>query len=418
MRERITKKVVDAAVAPPSGELRIRDSGIPGFCLRVRGGRKVYAFRYGTGQRRSERWITIGEHGGPWRPGPDGKKRELTADLAREEATRLRGLVVSGADPAAHRDSERAIPLLKDFAARYLREHAQPNKAAQTADANERNLTNHILPAFGSRRLDHVTTADVTRWHLSMRESPVAANRSLALLSHLFTMARKWGVLPQAHPHPCMDVQRYKEAKRKRYLSELELVRLGAALAEAEAPKPPRRGVPSCDPYACAAIRALLFTGARIGEIVSLEWKMVDLDAGVAMQRRKGRGAEQQPIHLPPPLVQLLSDLPRRAGNPYVFPGKSQGRHISREGVSGTWWRVRESAGLDDVHIHDLRHSFASVAVAGGNTLAIIGGLLGHTQVQTTARYAHLSRDPLARAASETAKVIDAALRRGSGSGS
>lgn len=425
---RITKKVVDAAVGPEKGELRIRDDGIPGFYLRVTKRTKTYALRYGTGSRGAERWITIGEHGKAWRPGPDGQGRPLTADLARDEAMRLRGLVVAGEDPAAARNAAGGVPLLEVFAERYMREHVAPHRAAGTAAAYQRNLDTHILPALGKRRLSEITMVDVTRWHLSI-ETTTAANRSLATLSHIFTMARKWGVLEQAHPHPCRDVARHKEQRRQRYLSPDELARVGPALAAA---------LHGRGRSAVEALYALLFTGARVGEIVSLRWDEVAWNAagaGLAMKKRKHRGRTPLPIHLPPPLVSILKEITRLHGNPYLFPGRPRKidyvkdergkrrlkknappRHLTETGLTQRWGLIRATIGLEDVHLHDLRHSFASVAAGGGKSLPIIGALLGHTQAQTTARYAHLANSPLAKAADETASTIDDALK-GKGGG-
>lgn len=399
MRKRITKKVVDEAVAPASGELRIRDDAIPGFCLRVRGKRKTYFVRYGAGRRGSERWQRIGEHGQPWKPGPGGQERTLTVDLARSAAMQLRGLVEAGEDPAAHRD----IPTVAEFAARYMDERVKPHRAAGTVKAYGWSIDKHIAAAFGKRPLDDLTTADVTRWHQAMGRKPIAANRALAVLSNMYTMARKWAVLDQTHPHPCRDVQRYKERKRKRYLSPEELARLGEAMAGK-----------ARSPQSVLVLRALLYTGARVGEIVSLEWTEVAWnanDAGIALKVRKARGPDPQPIHLPPALVKLLKAHRKKLGKDekYLFPGEG-GDHLTRKAVEEVWWRLRALAGLEDVRLHDLRHTFASVAVTAGKSLPMIGALLGHTQTQTTARYAHLANDPQAKAAEETADAIAAAL--------
>lgn len=399
MIRRITKRTVDEAVAPAARELRIHDDAIPGFCLRVRGKRKTYFVRYSAGRRGSERWRRIGEHGQPWKPGPGGQERTLTADLARSAAMQLRGLVEAGEDPAANRE----IPTVEEFSARYIAEHVKPHRAEGTVRAYGWSIDNHIADAFGKRPLDDLTTADVTRWHQAMGKRPIAANRALAVLSNMYTMARKWGVLEQAHPHPCRDVPRYKERKRKRYLSPDELARLGEAMAGK-----------TKSPQSVLVIRALLYTGARIGEIVSLEWTEVAWDAqdaGIALKVRKARGPDPQPIHLPPPLVKLLKAHRKKLDKDekYLFPGEGR-EHLTRKAVEEVWWRIRAVAGLEDVRLHDLRHTFASVAVTAGKSLPMIGALLGHTQTQTTARYAHLANDPVAKAAGETADAIEAAL--------
>jgi integrase len=417
----LTKTRVEGVVVPPDGRSAYAwDLEVRGFGVRVlASGLRLYVFKYGLGRRGKSRWVTIGEHGSQWTPDPvTGLERRLVVAVAREEARRMRGEVLAGRDPAEAKRAARAMPTLKEFGERYLEEYSRPHKAEASAAGDEQNLK-HLVAKLGSMRMDQVMTSHVTRFHLERgTNAPVNANRCVGLLSHIFSMAVKWGVLPRTHFNPCTDVARFVETARKRYLSEQELVRVGAVLAEAEAgegiypegelpagKKRRRRRAPAIE-----VIRLLIFTGARIGEVVSLRWEHVDLERGVAMQKRKGHGAELQAIVLPAPARLLLDGIKHRGE--WVFPGR-HGKHLARNTVQHAWSRLRKKAKLEDVHVHDLRHSFASVAVAGGSSLPIIGALLGHTQVQTTQRYAHLSDDPLRAAADAAAARIDSALKRG-----
>lgn len=409
-RRTLTKTLVDAQ-APQAREYTVWDADVQRFGLRVRpSGGKVYVLRLRVDGR--QRWYTIGTHGDPW-----------TVDTAREEARRVLGqgaqvkkLRETGAapptllHPVEARERARTVPTVAQFAQRYLDEHATPHKAPRSVREDRGLLglsgaarepgAGTIVAALGERRMDRVTRGDVTGYHLSLKGTPTRANRALALLSHMFTMAEKWGVRGDGS-NPCRHVERFAEAKRERYLSAAELARLGQALAAAEKAN-------RLTPYGLAAIRLLVFTGARASEILGLTWDAVELVAGNVRLVRKGRVGT---LYLPPPAQAILEGLPRVRGNPHVIVGARVGQPLTLWGLEQVWQDVRSAAGLGDVRLHDLRHSFASVAAAGGESLPVIGAMLGHTQPQTTARYAHLSNDPLAKAAAATAERIAAAMK-------
>jgi integrase len=409
MRTKITKRVVEDLTEPGW----LWDTGVPGFGVRLQHaqGHRRYVLHF-TRHRRS-RWLTIGVHGAPWIP-----------ETARDEARRLLGELAAGKDPAQVRDRRRTGATLRGFAERYLREYAEPHKKPATV-AGDRQLLGlakpgkrkaargrrrrTILEALGAVPLTEVSRADVTRLHLAWRDTPIRANRALALLSSMFNLAEKWGLRPDGS-NPCRHVDRFAERRRKRYLSAQELARVGAALAQLE-----EKGLPSTEdtkkprpaPWAAAALRLLILTGARTSEVLTLRWEHVDLDAGVLRLPDSKTGAKD--VYLPAPAVQLLASLPQLERTPYVFPGRAGKTHLSELG--NAWERVRAVAALPDVRPHDLRHSFAAVAAGAGSSLLLIGGLLGHTQPATTARYAHLSADPLRAAADQVGKRIAAALQ-------
>lgn len=391
-RRRGVNKTNGEALKP--GEA-VWDSALPGFGARGRVGAPVYVLKLPTGRRGRSRWLTIGKHGAPW-INADGKPCTLTAALARKEAFRLLGEKNRGNDPAEARAKARRLPSLAEFATRYLEDHAALHKKPRSYKDDKDNLERRILPALGKIRIDVLSTGDVSTFHRARRKTPTNANRCLALLSHMFTMAERWGLRPHG-TNPCKGIKRYPEKKRKRYLSNEEIARLAVALNKAE-PE---------NPLAVQAIRLCLFTGARKGEILSLRWSDVDLARGVIELPDAKRGP--RPVFLNAPSKQILASLPKVAGNPHVFPGRRTGQHLTELRL---WEDVREKAGIQDVRIHDLRHSFASVAVSGGATLPLIGGLLGHTTPTTTARYAHLSDDPLRETAERAGEAIVAAMRR------
>lgn len=416
MRARLTKRVVDAA-EPGKWDRYVWDVSLPGFGLRVRpAGTKLYVFRYSSGRRGVTRWISIGEHGDPW-----------TAETARVEAEKLRGAVARGEDPAAAREAAKDVPTLAEFGARFLSEHVAAHNRASTAAEYRRQVERIIGPRLGPLRLDKVSGADVARLLHQRRDSPIDANRTRAVLSRMFTLAERWGLRPSGS-NPCRGLERYRETRRERFLSEAELARLGRALDEADSGRvcglsfadedkaraegklPERLPTSPVDPFAVVAVRLLLFTGARRSEILTAKWDDVDLSAGTLRVPAPKEGQPKR-LRLSAPALAVLAGLSRVAGNPYVIAGRKPGAHL--DDVEKPWQRIRKRAGLEDVRLHDLRHSYASVAVAGGASLPVIGALLGHRQPATTARYAHLSDDPLRAVADTVGEQIAAALRRG-----
>lgn len=402
-RAKLTKRVVDAA-EPEAARYKVHDTEIPGFHLRVEAsGKKVFYLRYrvGGGRTSPPREFKIGDLG------------VVTPDQARRRANELALLVSQGRDPAGERQEQRSAPRMADLFDRFLSDHAERHKKASSVKVDRDLLKLYLRPALDKRKVVELTRADVDRFHKSMADKPVCANRSLALLSKALNLAEVWGWRPD-HSNPCRHVQRFKERARKRYLSNQELDRLGAALLDAEhghirihkpaatTPKPPVR----ISPYAVAAIRLLLLTGARRGEILGLRWENVNLDAK-RLELPDSKTGEKF-VYLPEPAVELLRRLERVEGNPYVIVGGKPGQPLAN--LKDPWEAIRRAADIQDVRIHDLRHSFASVAAASGMSLPLIGALLGHSEAATTQRYAHLADDPLRIAANAIGKQIAAAM--------
>ena len=303
-----------------------------------------------------------------------------------------------GGDPAEEARQKMKAPTVAALAARYLEEHAIPKKKPRSVAEDRAHLRRFILPRFGTRKAAGITRADVQSFHHALKATPYQANRALALLSKMFNLAERWGVRPDGS-NPGRHVERYPEQCRERFLSAVELARLGEVVAEAEA-----NG--SEPPSALAAIRLLILTGCRRQEILGLRWEQVDFQRGLLVFEDSKTGRKAIPLGAA--VLALLVDLPRLEGNPYVLPGERQGRHFV--GLRDVWVRIRRRAGLEDVRIHDLRHSFASVGASGGDCLLIIGKLLGHTQAATTQRYAHLTADPVKQAADRISGEIAARM--------
>ena len=380
-RSRITKRVVDAL---NPGEI-VWDEDVRGFGVRCQRRNKTYVLKTRIGGR--QRWFTIGTHGSPW-----------TAEKARMEAKAILGEVAANKDPATQRDAEARAFDVARLAERWLAEEVDPKLRSSTAVLYRDLLDRIVIPRLGKLRVKQVNFDDVSRLHHELRDTPYSANRVLAVLSSMFRWAERIGQR-ERQSNPCSDVRKYRESARERFLSPSELGRLGEALDAHERMHPTS--------YAVAAIRLLIFTGARLGEVLALRWEDVDLDN--AMLTLPDSKTGKKSIYLNAPAIKTLSGIPRLHGNPYVICGQRVGRPMVN--LRKPWLSIRKTAGLEDVRIHDLRHSFASVGASGGATLQIIGKLLGHTQIDTTQRYAHLSNDPVRAANEAIGTSIDAMMK-------
>ena len=381
---KLTKRVVDATEIRER-EYFIWDEDLPGFGLRVLpSGRKQYIIQYRAGRR--SRRISL------------GPSSVLTCEQARNRAITIIAATKNGDDPAARRDADRRAITVKELAERFEREHIDLRLKPSTAKGYKRMLERFVLPRLGNQRVTEVTRADIAQLHHDLRHIAYDANRCLEMISKMFNLAEMWGLRPDGS-NPRKHIKKYPEEKRERFLSPAELRRLGEVLREIE-----QEGIEL--PFSIAAIRLLILTGCRLGEIMTLQWEHVDI-AGKALRLPDSKTGAKI-VHLGQPAVEVLEKIERVDGNPWVIVGTKPGARLTD--LQPFWQRVRARAGLKDVRIHDLRHTFASTAVASGQGLPMIGKLLGHTQVQTTARYAHLAADPIRDAADQVASNIAASL--------
>ena len=381
---KLTKRTIDA-IEPQATEFFLWDEGIPGFGLRVMpSGRKSFVVQYRAGRR--PRRMSL------------GPSTVLTCDQARTRAITIISAVKNGDDPAADRAAKRNAATVADLAERFDKEHIAVRLKASTAKEYRGNLKRFILPALGRLAVPEITRADVAKFHHDLRHIPYQANRCLEVVSKMFVLAEMWGLRPDGS-NPRKHIRKYPEEKRERFLSAAELRRIGEVLREMESE---RVELPS----AILAARLLILTGCRLGEIMTLKWAYVDFEERVLRLPDSKTG--KKIVHLGTPAVEYLYCAQRIDGNPWVITGTLPGKPLSD--LQPFWQRVRARAGLKDVQIHDLRHTFASTAVASGQGLPMIGKLLGHTQVQTTARYAHLAAEPVKMAADSVATSLREAL--------
>ncbi len=384
---KLTKRSVEAAV-PKGRDYFLWDDDLSGFGLRVfASGKRSYLVQYKAAGR--TRRVTIGPHG------------PITAQQARRRAMVLLGEAKTGGNPAEERDGGGTVAQLAE---RYMNEWASRHKKPRSAEEDARNLRLHVLPALGRRKVRDITKDDIKRLHVSLsveridggteRPTPVRANRVRALLSKMFALAEEWD-LRSTGSNPCRGVRPLKEIRRERYLSSSEVARLWQVLAEAE-----RNGTA---PVAVVTlVRLLLLTGARLSEIQKLRWAEVDFERACLHLPDSKTGAKV--VHLNAPALQVLAGIERVTDNPYVIAGERPGAHFV--GVQKAWQRLRANAGLDDLRLHDLRHSYGAVLAGLGESLPVIGALLGHTVPATTARYSHVAHDPAKRAAERAGAAL------------
>jgi integrase len=406
--ERLTAATLPKALSPPAkGVKEVWDEHCRGLCLLVRAtGKATWTFRYRPREGGARRRVRLGEY-------PSVGLAE-----ARRRADKQRGKVADGADPQGETNAKRKAPTLSVLIDRYL-EAASPHKKAATLALYTAYLRQMVEPALGSRRAVSITRTEVAALHRKLGlATPVSANRALVSLSGVFTYAGKAGLVPEGF-NPARSIDKFKEEGRERYLSTDELARLGTALrtAETEGLAWPEETAPSSKharkpenrktkltPHVVAAFHLLLFTGCRLREILHLRWSEIDFERGLLLlpDSKTGRKA----VVLNAPAMQVLTTLPRIGD--FVILGDDPEK--PRADLKKPWDLIRHNAGLNDVRIHDLRHTHASVGAGAGLGLPIIGKLLGHKHSDTTAKYAHLDNDPLRKASNRIGSEISALL--------
>ncbi len=383
---RLTKRSVEALRAPDKDTL-FWDRDLAGFGVRVHpSGRKVYVVQ-SRGPHGSKR-VSLGCHG------------EITADAARKRAATVIGRIKRGEDL----ETEPKGPFtVESLAERFLRVYVAVHCKPGTVRLYRNALKNQILPALGARAVESIGTGDAIALHRRLHATPHQANQAIRVFSRMMTLAQDWELYLE-DTNPCRSVKMYKVPARERFLSREEFRRLGRVLNEAESDGSVGSG-------AIAAVRLLVLTGCRRSEILSLRWDDVDRTAGVLRLRDSKTGPRSVPLtRAVAAVLERLprAAVPRTAGSEKVIAGERFGGGRSR--FHQHWKTIRERAGLNDVRLHDLRHSYASWALGVGENLQTIGRLLGHRKIGTTARYAHLVRDAEQAAAGRVGRSIGAHL--------
>jgi integrase len=375
---KLTKRSVEA-MQPEMKDYFVWDDDIKGFGVRIMAsGARTYQAQYRKGGR--TRRISLGRHG------------NITTEQARLKAREVMGLVAKGENPAEDIAQHRRAPSVAALCERFFAAHVMETCKPTTQAEYRRAIDKFITPAIGAFRVVDVERKDIAELQHKHRDIPYQANRTLGVLSKMFNLAEVWGLRSDGS-NPCRHVPKYREKKRERFLSQQELQRLGQVLNEAE-----QDGTES--PFIIAGFRLLILTGCRLGEIQTLKWayikpRHIELPDSKVGARR---------IPLPQAAQDVLDALPRQSGNPYIIAGKFEESYATD--FQRPWRRIRARAELPSTRIHDLRHTYASMAVSGGMPIQMVGRLLGHSQLQTTMRYAHLADEPVLEAAQHNAAQL------------
>lgn len=369
---KITKRFVEAITADSEKVLKFWDTELKGFGVVVLpSGRCTYCVQYRNADRIKKR-LKIGVHG------------QITTEEARTLAKKQLSHVVHGEDPLEQRRIERDFPRIGELAIQYFERHAE-RKRVKSRKEDKAMLDHFILPTFGDRRVSQVSFHEIQTLHLKLRKTPYRANRVLALLSKMFSLAVSWG---WRSDNPVLGIERYQEEKRDRWLNDEELERLWKVL--------------DANPkhLTTYVFKFLLLTGSRKSEVLQATWDQFDLEKGVwTKPAHLTKQKKKEHLPLSEEAIEVLHILKKMnlMESPYLFPGKVDGKPLQE--IKTFWKRILKEAKLENVRIHDLRHTHASHLVSSGLSLSVVGKLLGHTQASTTQRYAHLADEPLRQAA-------------------
>ena len=387
---KLTKSLIESLVAV-DGKPTFAWDTLSGFGVKVTpGGKKTFVAKYrtnGGGRGAQQRWLTLGQFG------------HITCEQGRSLAQQALAAVARGEDPQADRQTKRMAPRLTDVWDRFAADQLPMKKPSTQRDYNNQ-WKDLIAPKFGKQFVGDIKRADVDRFHKSLRDAPYRANRALALFSRLMTLSEHWEWRDQG-TNPCKFIEKFKEEGRERYLSTDEIRRIAAAITELTAEK-------DIWPEIGNAIRLLLLTGARLTEITQAEWEWVNWKQQIIALPDSKTG--KKPIYLSAAALELLRHQQansRDATSEYIFPGQKAGQALVN--LRKPWGRICERANIEGVRLHDLRHTAASIAVGQGITLPVIGALLGHSQAQTTLRYAHVDSDPALVAADAIGRMVEQA---------
>lgn len=386
---RITKRAIEA-LEVTGKRYSVTDEDMNGFYVRVGvGGEKAFYFVYRAGKGRvsAVKWLRLGTF------------PTMTCEQARTLAKARAAQVALGGDPAQEVHDAKKAPFFAETIEMFFQEHVDAKLKASTQKSYRQIVDRHALPALRKIKIADVTHRHVAKLHHDMAETPYLANRCAAVLSKFFDWCEKNGYRERG-TNPCAGLERYREEKRTVFMGREELEAIGDGFRKLEAQN-------AIDPTIAAALKVMLFTGARCSEILTLKWEYLNREAGLAHLPDSKTGAKA--LHIPPAAWAILNSLPRI--NDYCFTGRYGKGHIVN--VKDTWKRVCESAGVSGWRIHDLRHAFASYAVNSGKSLPVIGAILGHSQPATTARYAHIADNPVTLATNETAAHLQRDLSGG-----
>ena len=368
---RLTQRRIDT-LKPRRKTCDIRDSEIKGFGVRILpSGRKHYFLHSQIAGNRN--WRAIGD------------TEDITLERARTQARALLASMRNGDEAASETSQPIAFELVAEEVFRRYRRHWKP----RTLEVNLGYYQKQILPWFRGRQIADITRLDIHQWFASLHATPVAADRSAPVLSVIFRQAEVYGYRPEGS-NPCAGIKRYRRRGRERFLTADEMRRLSRALDRHRESRPLETSI----------VRLLLLTGCRKSEILTLKWS--EYREGKLQLSDSKTGPRT--VWLSSTARLILDGLPK--SSPWIFPSARETCHLSETSIFNFWSTVRTEAGIEDVRCHDLRHSYASVALAHGETILTIGRLLGHNDPATTLKYTHLADAAVHEAAEALVPIL------------
>jgi integrase len=374
----LTKAIVESVVAPQAGQAFVRDDVIKGFALRlIKTGGKSFVFE-GRIKGRMRR-VTIGRY-------PD-----VTVAVARQKALEIRAAIGRGDNPADARLLEKHESTFGRLADRYLSDYALPHKKPRSVADDKYYLARYIPSGWRSRRLSDIARTDIEQLHsrLARDHGKYAANHAVRLLRHMFNMARDWKMV--RIDNPAARIKLFSEKPRERYLTPEELIKVNDALKQ------------EADWRWRAYFPLALMLGTRRGELCAARWEDVDFKQGT-IRLPETKAGHPHLLPLPQVAITILESSSNPTKTGWIFPSESGTGHVVEPAKA--WQRIRKRAGVEDVRIHDLRHTLASWLVGAGYNLSLIGRALNHRHIATTERYAHLALDPIREALERNANLM------------
>jgi len=371
---KISSRTVSAFKGTAGKDMCLWDTEVKGFGLRVQpSGRRSYIYKFRTpdGRRRNRK---IGE------------PESLTAEAARRIVLGMVSDAALGKVVIDDKPKQKSITMRK-MCDLYLEDYARLHKKPKSVEDDTRYINKDIKPRLGSKSLSEIRSKDIVKIHSSLADTPIKANRLLALLSKIFNLSEEWEYR-ESNTNPTQHIRKYKETPRERFLTQDEIIVLEKVLADAEQKN-------EVSPSVIHALRVLLMTGARLQEVLTMKWEYVDFEEGKINLPDSKSG--KKTIWLSDKARDYIDGIPHKRGNPFVFPGQRTGSRLVN--LQKPWRKLRAIAEIEDVRIHDLRHTYASLAVSQNLSLPIVGKLLGHKSTKSTERYAHLYDEVMKEAA-------------------
>ena len=373
---KLTKKYIETLIWNGKAQHIVWDDEVKGFGVRLYPtGKKSFVLSYRDNNRKSI--MVLGDAG------------LLKVDQARDKAKKFLVGLINGVNPLSQQRKVKQGTLIKDLCLAYIERHAS-NKKSGKDDVSR--IDRFIMPAWGNQQIINIKRSDVVAIHTNLgNQGKYQANRVYSLLSKMFNLARVWGFVPEEHINPCFGIEKFKEEKRDRFVSQDEFPKLADAINQEH------------NQAVVSAIWLYLLTGVRKDELLTLKWVDVDF-IRKEIKLTDTKNGKNHYVPLSNAAIDILNQISHIEGNPFVIIGKNDGQHLVN--IDKPWQRIRKMAGLEDVRLHDLRRTVGSWLAQSGNSLHLIGNVLNHSNQSTTAIYARFGQDSVRDALEQHGQLL------------